>query len=152
MGRVTGFRVRPAAWVFGALFLVVTVLVAGHATRDLDWSVNSWLTPVGSWNQTHQLVSDIPDWAAPHFQLVAFGLFVLVLAGRRRSWTPVFVAGLLVFVTSFLVLAVKRIVPVEDTGGPLSGAGSYPSGHMAMTVATVGGVLILLVARTRWWQ
>ena len=84
---MTRFRVGPMVWVFGALFVVVTVLVADHATRHLDQSVYDWLTPTGSWNQTHQLVSDVPDWTAPHFQLVAFGIFVLVLARRRRSTT-----------------------------------------------------------------
>ena len=149
---MTRFRVGPMVWVFGALFVVVTVLVAHHATRHLDQSVYDWLTPTGSWNQTHQLVSDVPDWTAPHFQLVAFGIFVLVLVRRRRSLTPILVAGLLVGLAAFLVLAVKRMVPAVDTGGHLSGAGSYPSGHMAMTVATVGGVLLLLTAKTRWWQ
>jgi undecaprenyl-diphosphatase len=139
-------------WVFGTLFLVMTVLVAGHTTHGLDTTVYNWLTPVGSWNDTHQLVSDIPDWTAPQFQLVAFGIFVLVLARRRGSFTPLVVAGLLVVLTAFLVLGLKRVVPRPDTGGHLTEAGSYPSGHMALTVAMVGGVLILLVPRTRWWH
>jgi len=139
-------------WVFGALFLVVTALVAAGATHRLDTAVNDWLVPVGSWNDKHQLASDIPDWTAPHFQVVAFGLFVLALAWRRRSRTPVVVAGLLIGGTTVAVLCLKRVVPRVDTGGHLTGAGSYPSGHLAITVATVGGVLILLVARTHWWQ
>jgi len=139
-------------WVFGTLFLVVTLLVAEHATHGLDTGVYDWLTPTGSWNETHQLVSDIPDWTAPQFQLVAFVIFVVLLARRRGSRTPLVVGGLLVVVTAFLVLGVKRVVPRPDTGGHLTDAGSYPSGHMALTVAMVGGVLILLVAQTRWWH
>lgn len=145
-------RVGPMVWVFGTLFLIVTALVASDSTHRLDTAVNDWLTPEGSWNDTHQLVSDIPDWTAPQFQLVAFAVFVLVLARRRRSRIPLVVGGLLVVVTAFFVLGVKRVVPRPDTGGHLTDAGSYPSGHMALTVAMVGGVLILLVARTRWWH
>jgi len=146
------FRVGPMVWVFGTLFLAMTVLVTAHVTHGLDTAVYDWLTPTGSWNETHELVSDIPDWTAPQFQLVAFAVFVLVLARRRASFTPLVVAGLLVVVTALLVLGVKRVVPRPDTGGHLTDAGSYPSGHMALTVAIVGGVLILLVPRTRWWH
>jgi membrane-associated phospholipid phosphatase len=145
-------RVGPMVWVFGGLFLLVTALVAGHVTHRLDTAVYDQLTPVGSWNETHQLVSDIPDWTAPQFLLVAFAVFVAVLARRRHSRTPLVVGGLLVVVTSILVVVVKRVVARPDTGGHLTDAGSYPSGHMALTVAMVGGVLILLVVRPRWWQ
>jgi membrane-associated phospholipid phosphatase len=32
------------------------------------------------------------------------------------------------------------------------GGGSFPSGHMTIVVVTIGGVLLLALPRTRWWQ
>ncbi len=145
-------RVRPAAPVAAVLFAVLTVLVATHVTEHLDTVVLDWLVPVGSWNDTHQLFSDIPDWTAPQFQLVVFFPLVALIALRRRSWTPLVVAFLLLFLTAVPELAVKHVVPRVDTGGHNAAGGSFPSGHMAITVMTVGGLLILFVARTRWWQ
>jgi len=147
---VTSIRIGPAAPVAAALLVVLTVLVATHVTDGFDRAVEQQLVP--SWNQSHQVISDIPDYIAPKVEVVLFAVFVGVLSLLRRSWIPLLVGGLLAGSTVVAVLAVKRIVPRVDTGQHISGAGSFPSGHMATTVMTVGGLLILLVPRTTWWQ
>ena len=54
-------------------------------------------------------------------------------------------------VTVVAVLGTKHVIARPDTGGHLGG-GSFPSGHMTIAVVTVGGVLLLALPRTRWWQ
>jgi membrane-associated phospholipid phosphatase len=134
-----------------AAFVVLTVLVAHHVTDGLDDRVRGRLTPVGTWSHSHGIASRLTDVANPPHMVATFLAFALVICVLRRSVVPLVVAVTLVALAAVPVLVVKHLVVRADTAGHLS-AGSYPSGHMAIGVATAGGLLLLTIAHTRWWQ
>jgi membrane-associated phospholipid phosphatase len=113
--------------------------------------VQDVFVPGGRWNHSHQVVSNIPDVVSTPRLIIGLALATAALAAWHRSVTPLLTAGVLVVVTVISVVGTKHVTARPDTGGHLAG-GSFPSGHMAMAVVTVGGVLLLALPRTRWWQ
>jgi len=148
---VKRLRPHPSAVAAGGLFLALGLLSAGGHTARIDRRVQDVFVPQGRWSHTHQVVSDIPDLVSTPRQVLAFLLVAVALAAWRRSVRPPLVAGALVMLSVVAVVGFKHAIARPDTGGHL-GSGSFPSGHMTSAVITVGGVLLLALPRTRWWQ
>ncbi len=148
---MTHVRPHPSALAAGGLFVVLCVLVARNDTVAVDQRVQDVFLPGGRWTHSHQVASSIPDLVSTPRLILGFVLVAAALAAWRRSVKPLLAAGLLVVVTVVAVLGTKHVIARPDTGGHLGG-GSFPSGHMTIVVVTVGGVLLLSLPRTRWWQ
>jgi membrane-associated phospholipid phosphatase len=146
-------RVRPhaSAVVAGALFLALSLQVARDETVSFDKWVQDLLVPGGRWSHSHQVASNIPDVVSTPRLIVGFVLVAACLTAWRRSVRPLLTAGALVVASVLTVLVTKHVTTRPDTGGHM-GAGSFPSGHMAIVVVTVGGLLLISLPRTRWWQ
>ena len=148
---MTHVRPHPSALAAGGLFVVLSVLVARNDTVTVDQRVQDVFLPGGRWTHSHQVASSIPDLVSTPRLILGFVLVAAALAAWRRSVKPLLAAGLLVVVTVVAVLGTKHVIARPDTGGHLGG-GSFPSGHMTIVVVSVGGVLLLSLPRTRWWQ
>jgi membrane-associated phospholipid phosphatase len=146
-------RLRPhlSAVAAGGLFLALGLLSARNHTARIDRRVQDVFVPEGRWSHTHQVVSGIPDLVSTPRQILGFVLVAAALAAWRRSVRPAVVAGSLVVLSVVAVVGFKHAIARPDTGGHMGG-GSFPSGHMTIAVITVGGVLLLALPRTRWWQ
>lgn len=148
---MTRLRPHPSTVVAGAGFLVLGLLVAAHDTDRLDGRIQDFFVPGGRWSRSHQVVSGIPDRVSTPRLILGFLLVVAGIAAWRRTVRPVLAAVALVVVGVVAVVGFKHVIARPDTGGHMGG-GSFPSGHITVVVITVGGVLLLALPRTRWWQ
>jgi membrane-associated phospholipid phosphatase len=146
-------RVRPhaSAIIAGALFLALSLQVARDQTVGFDRRVQDIFLPGGRWSHSHQVASNIPDLVSTPRLILAFAVFAACLTVWRRSVRPLLTAVALVVTSVVAVEVTKHVTTRPDTGGHM-GAGSFPSGHMATVVITAGGVLLVSMPRTRWWQ
>jgi membrane-associated phospholipid phosphatase len=146
-------RRRRIALAFLAGFGLVSALVLGHVTRSLDIAVrNRFLTASTSTALLRAADRFIDDARPSHTGLVLVVASLGVAIGRR-SWRPLAYAGLIGALAAapaeLLKLTWERpnplgLVPTHD--------GSYPSGHTLTILVALGGSLLLLRPRTRWWQ
>jgi PAP2 superfamily len=144
-------RPHPTAAVAAILFLALSCLVAAHDTDHFDRRVQSHFVPGNQWSHSHEVASQIPDLVSTPVQIMCFLALVTAVAAYRRSLRPLIVATALSGFTIVGVIGFKHAIARPDTGGHVAG-GSFPSGHTTLIVITVGGLLLLSVPRTRWWQ
>jgi membrane-associated phospholipid phosphatase len=148
---MTGVRPHVSAVVAGALFLALSLQVARDETVNFDQRVQDVFVPGGRWSHSHQVVSNIPDFVSTPRLILGFALVAACLTAWRRSVRPLLTAGALVVASVVAVEVTKHVTTRPDTGGHM-GDGSFPSGHMATIVITLGGLLLVSLPRTRWWQ
>jgi membrane-associated phospholipid phosphatase len=144
-------RPHPSMVVAGVAFVALGLLAAGDDTVRLDHRIQDVFIPGGRWSHSHQVVSAIPDRVSTPRLILGFLLLVAGLAAWRRTVRPLLTAVALVVVGVVAVVGFKHVIARPDTGGHMGG-GSFPSGHMTVAVITVGGLLLLALPRTRWWQ
>lgn len=141
------------ALLSSAAFLALTVLNTLHQTERLDLVVWRATDPDGGWGTPQLMAVRVTDALRPTHLIVLFAVVSAVVAGRRRSWHPVWYFCLLVAPAVVLELGLKWILPRVNPRPYLSHTGgSFPSGHMLTAVICSGGVLLLLATRSRWWQ
>lgn len=136
-----------------AVLAVVTVLawVAGPVAA-LELAVAGWFETV---QQPTFAVAMQALAALGRFEFLAalLGCVAVVTGWRTRSWIPVGQAAFTVLATNLLVSALKLLTarPAPAAGVPdlLAGGLSYPSGHLANSVATGGCLLAIVIGAAR---
>jgi membrane-associated phospholipid phosphatase len=134
-------------------FVVLTMLVIGHHVDHLDDRIRHDLNPTGTYGPTQRRALRITDWLRPTVLMALFAVLAILAALVRRSLRPLLYAGSIALATAFCELALKWGLPrIGSDDGSTKTAGSFPSGHVLCAVIVAGGVLLMLFARTRWWQ
>lgn len=146
---VTGY-VLVAALIIGLGFLLVDVLLPIHAIGHSDEAVNVWLAQHrdGTLNDASFVGSSIGDIPV----LPVLVTIVVVIAAILRHWRVVaFVLGAIVVeVATYRVasLIVHRHRPEVVRLDKLPVEQSFPSGHVAASIAVYGA--LALIATSRW--
>lgn len=136
-----------------AAFLLLAVLVATGATQALDVATVALLRPDDEWGTTQVRFSPWLERLQPSRMFLLLGVTAAVAAARRRSWRPLVVGAVLATSTVALTVLAKIVLERPDPHGYVtSSGGSYPSGHMAALVACLGGCVLVLGPRVRWWH
>ena len=137
---------------FALLFAVLAALVATGITQSLDVAAISHTRPGDEWGASQLRFSPWMARLDPARMFLLLALTTFGAAAWRRSWSPlvfsVALAGTITVVTLSAKFAVRRADPhgyVTVTGG------SYPSGHMIALLACLGGCLLVVWPRVRWW-
>lgn len=134
-------------------FVVVTLLVVTHVTDHLDDVVRDVFRPHDEWGTTQLRADHIVEGLKPPIM----ALFLAAVAGawslHRRSWWPAIYAAAIGGCAVALVETIKIVLGRADPHGdvPTLG-GSYPSGHTVSVLVCLGGALLVVRARTLWWQ
>src|SRR5690242_7038464 len=156
--RAGGRALLPVAVPAALLLLVTLDVLAGGPLRWLDWRVHRAVAEVDLPRLPLRAVALLGQrWlTAP----IVLAVTVLV-AARRRSWWPVLVTGATLgtlWVGGQLFKALTgRTAPASGHDRVFAaGAESYPSGHVANAVVSIGLVVLLLTgvrlgARSWWW-
>ena len=135
----------------GAAYAVLTVLVASGLADSLDTAVRQWFRPGDIWGLTQLRAEVVVESLKPTRVVLTLPLVAVVAAWLRRSWEPVRVALLVLLPSAGLVALSKLVVSRPNTHGEIADfGGSYPSGHVAMVLAALGGCLLVIGTR-RWW-
>jgi membrane-associated phospholipid phosphatase len=156
-----GARLRgllPVALPAVLLVLVTVDVLAGGPLRWLDWRVHRAVGGAGLPRLPLRAVALLGQrWlTAPIVAAVT-----ALVAARRRSWWPALVTGVTLgtlWVGGQLFKALTgRTAPASGHDRLfVSGAQSYPSGHVANAVVSIGLIVLLLAgvrlgARSWWW-
>ncbi|WP_323100888.1 phosphatase PAP2 family protein [Intrasporangium sp. YIM S08009] len=151
-GRGGGF----AVWLAIAcclLFVVVTVLVLTRATQAVDESVFHRLRPGDAWNEPQVRWSPWMTRLRPERMYLVLGATSLVVSLWRRSWWPAVLALVLAVVSGALALGTKAALHRPDPHGFVTDTGgAFPSGHTIALVVCLGGCLLVVSPRVRWWM
>ncbi len=145
-----GFVVVAAATV-GLGFLLVDGILSIGAIARADEHVNTWLAA----HRTSELTqaSSVGSEIGSGFVIPAVVAVAVVWFALRRQWrVAAFVlAAILVEVSSYRVatLLVHRHRPAVHRLEHLPVDASFPSGHVAASVAVYGGLALLLASRYR---
>lgn len=158
-------RSGPYAALAIALAVAVAVLVA--ATALVIWIYASITTARGVAGVDQPLLDDLLTLRSPAtnaaltaitmtagtigMPLIALSAMV-ILAVRRRSWTPVVLITTTGVVSVLLTIVGKRFIdrvrpPHSDAVPPLELSESFPSGHTLNAVAIVGIIAYLVILR-----
>jgi undecaprenyl-diphosphatase len=92
------------------------------------------------------------DVGGPIGMPIVAGIIMLVLALRRRSWTPVILIAAAAAGSLLMTVAGKQLIgrarpPLADAVPPYEHSASFPSGHALNAVVIAGVVAYLLVLR-----
>lgn len=141
------------AAVAAVAFLVLTVLVATDATQDLDVDARDYFRPDDVWGTTQIRVDVIVEGLKPRNVAPLLVLVAVAVSLRRKSWRPAVFAGLLAGVAGVLTMLTKVILERPDPHDDMSAVGgSFPSGHMVSVLICLGGALLVVQQRPRWWE
>ncbi|GAA0606184.1 hypothetical protein GCM10009534_46180 [Kribbella sandramycini] len=134
------------------VFLALAVYVTVDPTDNFDRMAREVFRPDDVWGPWQLAFGWVVDTAGPPVALFALALAGLVAAVRRRLLTPlVYVVGVAVvavFVTQVTKAVLQRPDPHGDVG-VLSG--SYPSGHTAVLLCCLGGILFVWRRQPPLW-
>lgn len=134
-------------------FFGLAMLVTIGATRRLDDSVRELFRPNDVWAVSQVIFGNVVDGLAPP---VAIGLSLmagLVMAVRVQSIRPIGYVGVLAMTAVILTAVSKVILQRPDPHGGTEGfGGAFPSGHIAILLVSLSGVVLVLRARSRWWD
>ena len=135
------------------MFLVLSVLVVANASLSTDERIRDRARPDEVWGTPQQLLNPVIDGIDPPRVFTLLAVVALVVAWRRSSVWPLLFAGCVVFASVGSTMLVKFAVSRPDPRTEMTAVGgSYPSGHLLAAVVCLGGCLLLLTPRTRWWQ
>jgi membrane-associated phospholipid phosphatase len=142
-----------SAIVSALAFAVLSVLVATGATQDLDETVRQVFRPDDIWSTNQLIFGNVVDGLGPPVAAGILLLSGLVAVWRRRSPGPLIYVGVLGVCAVVLTGVAKLCVHRPDPHGGLSTlGGAYPSGHMVLLLVSLGGAILVLRARSRWWD
>jgi membrane-associated phospholipid phosphatase len=140
-----------AGLIVGLGFLLVDVLVPIHAIGHSDEAVNVWLAQhrTGSLNEASDIGSSIGD--VPVLPVVV--AIVVIAAAIRRHWriAGLVLGAILVEVATYRVasLIVHRHRPYVVRLDHLPVNQSFPSGHVAASVAVYGSLALVASAHVQ---
>lgn len=142
---------RRVVQLAAAAYAVLTLLVATGLADSLDAAVRQWFRPDDIWGLTQLRAEVVVEGLKPTRVVLTLPLVAVVAAWLRRSWEPVRVALLVLLPSAGLVALSKLVVSRPNTHGEIADfGGSYPSGHVAIVLAALGGCLLVIGTR-RWW-
>jgi membrane-associated phospholipid phosphatase len=133
-------------------FAVLTWLVIHHAPDALDIRIRDGLDPNPEYGSTQNRAFDVAAWLRPTILMALFAVVSGLTSLAQGSLRPLVYAGALATATAMCELGLKWVLPRIESSGGSTGTSSFPSGHVLCAVIVPGGVLLMLVARTRWWQ
>jgi membrane-associated phospholipid phosphatase len=133
-------------------FLLLGILVATGATQPWDEHLVHRLRPGDAWNATQVSYAPWMSRLEPRRMYAVLGVASVVSVAWRRTWWPLLLGGLLLATSVTVTLAAKFSLGRVDPHGQLSATGgSYPSGHVIALLVGLGGCLLVLFPRVRWW-
>jgi undecaprenyl-diphosphatase len=146
---LVGYAVLVAVML--AIGLVVAEALAGGSFGDWETSVNEWF--VQNRTSTWDTLTDVGSKLADTFTVIGIAVVIVAVLVRRHRWkeATALAVALLVEVSVFLTVAYvldrpRPDVPRLDHTPPTS---SYPSGHMAASIALYGTLFLLCSQRVR---
>ncbi len=148
-------RIRAAvlAVCAASAFVVLSALVDTHVTHGIDAAARWLFRPHDEWGDTQIRADVVVEGFKPRNILLLLPVIAVGSSIWRRSWRPAAYGALigvsLVALTLLSKLAIQRADPhglVVDHGG------SFPSGHTVSVLVCVGGALLILRERPRWWE
>lgn len=142
-----------AALVCAVAFVVLAVLVALSVTQELDVSARDYFRPDDEWGALQIRVDVVVEGLKPERIIVLLVAGALILAVARRSWRPAVYAASIAVAAGALALVAKVVLHRTDPHHELSAiGGSFPSGHVMTLMVCLGGLVLLLHERSRWWE
>ena len=146
-----GRRMIQVAAAAGVAYAVLTLLVATGLADSVDATVRQGFRPDDVWGSTQLRADFVVEALEPTLVVLLLAIVAVVTAWLRRSWGPVRLALLVLVLGVGLVALSKLVVGRPDTHGEIAElGGSYPSGHVAIVLAALGGCL-LVIGTKRWW-
>jgi membrane-associated phospholipid phosphatase len=133
-------------------FAVLTLLVVDGATMGVDAAARDAFRPGDVWGTRQERADVIVVGLEPGRSVPAFIVLSFVLSRLRRSWGTLIFACMLLAAAGVPALMIKRALERTDPHHDLSSLGSYPSGHVLALLVCLGGALLLLRRRPRWWE
>lgn len=134
-------------------FVVLAVLVATGTTRGPDSAVLERLRPEDAWGEAQVRYSPWMHRLDPVRTLALLAVTSGAVALLRRSWGPLLTAAVIGGSTVLLTVGSKALLGRPDPHGFLTeSGGSFPSGHMAALVASLGGCVLVAWPRGPWWR
>jgi membrane-associated phospholipid phosphatase len=130
----------------------LTLLVLGHAPDSLDLRIRNALDPRDEWGTKENLAFDLADGLRPMVLMATFAVLAALTSVSRRSLSPVVYAGALALAATVCEVGFKWVMPRIESSGGSTGTSSFPSGHVLCSVIVPGGLLLMTMVRTRWWQ
>lgn len=146
-------RAAVLAVCAASAFVLLSVLVDAHVTQGIDAAVRALLRPHDEWGETQIRADVVVEGLKPRNILLLLPVVAIGVSIWRRSWRPTAYGALigasLVALTLLTKLALQRADP---HGLVVEHGGSFPSGHTASVLVCVGGALLILRERPRWWE
>lgn len=133
------------------LFAVLFLLVLTRATDRLDLWVGARVDPDPEWNPRQERADQAVQVLGPVRQVAAVTVLALVLAAWRRRLGPLMLTLGVVGAASVTEIGVKWVLPRLEAHEPVHHAGSFPSGHVTVTLACAGAFVLAVGAASRWW-
>lgn len=135
-----------------ALFLALTVLVLRGVTQPVDTRVFHRLRPEDGWGDAQVRFAPWIGRLRPEHMYVLLAATSVVVSLWRRSVWPLLFALALAAGAAVLTVAVKLVGQRGDPHGFVAqSGGAYPSGHTVTLVVCLGGCLLVIWPRVRWW-
>jgi undecaprenyl-diphosphatase len=132
-------------------YLVLTVLVATDVTQPLDDAIRQRFRPDDSWGTAQATTTPLIDALEPRRVFALLAVLGIAISIRRRSWRPVAFTAVVAVTATVLTSATKYALHRPDPHSEVFGGGSFPSGHVLSDLVCLGGAVLLLQRRTRWW-
>jgi membrane-associated phospholipid phosphatase len=134
-------------------FVALAILVAVHATDHIDVAVRDLFRPRDVWGLAQRRSDRVVEDARPRNLAALLALVAVGVSWRRRSWRPLAYVALIGVAAALLAQAVKVLLARPDPHYEnFPHSGSFPSGHTVTVIVSFGGALLLLHARTHWWE
>jgi membrane-associated phospholipid phosphatase len=143
-----------AAAVLGALaFVVLSVLVALQATQELDTAARDYFRPRDEWGPNQIRAGIVVDGLQPRNIVVLLAGVGIGAAVWQRSWRPAVYGASIAVAAGGLTLLAKILLERSDPHYQMTSlGGSFPSGHTVTVLVSIGGAMLILRERPRWWE
>jgi membrane-associated phospholipid phosphatase len=154
--RSRGRRARTplVAAVLGALaFVVLSVLVAMQATQGLDAAARDYLRPQDEWGPIQIRAGIVVHGLKPRNIVVLLAGVCIGASVWQRSWRPAAYGASMAVTAGGLTLFAKVLLERSDPHYQMTSlGGSFPSGHTVTMLVSLGGAMLILRERPRWWE
>lgn len=130
------------------LFGLLSLLEIIGATERLDLWADAQIDPDQEWREK----ADQVVRAFEPVRLVAAAMaLALVIAVWRGRMGPLLLTLGVVGAASVAEVGVKWVVPRFQAHEPVHYVGSFPSGHVTVTLSCAGALVLAVGAVSRWW-
>lgn len=151
-------RGRPSypvllAVVSGTALVLLSLFVATSVVQHLDVAARGYFRPHDEWGPTQMRADMVVEGAKPRNVAPLLALVGVASSVRMRSWRPAAYAAAIGLGTAVLTVLVKLMLQRTDPHSDMSTfGGSFPSGHMVSLLVCLGGAILVLRERSRWWE